>query len=189
MSVTTEAWCILRTAGSQTLPLARALRDAGFDAWAPISIRIDREGPARKRVEVEQPMAPSYVFAAFNRVADLVQLSHSPNMTWQAWDAEQRRMVSRGVPHFTVFRHLGKHPPIADRDLEPLRRIERASKPKGSLRVWTAGEAVRYSDAGFEGLAGTVVGLAGRYVVVSFPGLPVTVKIDARQLESAMNPA
>lgn len=31
-------WLILRTAGTNTLQLAKALRDAGFDAWSPVEI-------------------------------------------------------------------------------------------------------------------------------------------------------
>lgn len=175
-------WCILRTAVSRTLPLRKALAEAGFEVWTPIEEIVKREGPARKRVADALPITPTFLFARYDRVRELAALSRAQSQTYQVWDAEKRRMVIKGIPHFTVFRHNGTYPKVSDRALDPLRVIEQRSKPKGKVREFAIGEEVRYPEAGFEGLAGTVQGVKGKYVLVSFPGLPVMVQIEARSL-------
>jgi hypothetical protein len=175
-------WCILRTAPSRTLGLAKALGEAGFEVWTSIEEQVRRAGRSRKRVEHQAPLTPSFLFARYDRVREPVAMSHSPSQTYQRWDSELRRMVTHGIPHFTVFRHLSAYPRVTDAALEPLRRIERSNKPKSKVRVFKLGEEVRYPDAGFGGLTGKVEGLQGRYAIVVFPGLPIAVKIDARHL-------
>jgi transcription antitermination factor NusG len=175
-------WCILRTSPGRTLGVAAALREGGFDVWTPIVTEVRREGRSRKRVDHDTALTPSFIFARWEHRDQLASMSMSPAQTYQVWDKELRRMVTQGIPQFTLFRHLGAYPPIADRALEPLRRIERAAKPKSKVRTFQAGEAVQYPDAGFEGLIGTVEGLQGRYALVSFPGFPIVVQIDARHL-------
>lgn len=180
--MTETTWCILRTSAGRTLSVASALIEAGYEAWTPTETIVRRATRSRKRVEEPSPITPSFVFVNRDRLTDLLTLSRSPSQTHLIWDSEQRKMVLRGIPHFSVFRFMGTYPAIADRDLEPLRRIERQGKPKAALRTFVAGDEVLYPDAGFEGLTGTVEGNRGRYVVVSFPGLPIQVKIDARHL-------
>jgi hypothetical protein len=178
----TSPWCILRTSGSRTLTLRRALADAGFEVWTPTEENVKREGPGRKRVPEASAITPSFVFARFDRVRELAALSRAQAQTYQVWDAELRRMVIKGIPHFTVFRHNGAYPKVADRALDPLRVIEQRSKPKGKARTFVVGEEVRYPEAGFEGLPGTVEGTKGKFVLVAFEGLPITVQIEARSL-------
>jgi transcription antitermination factor NusG len=178
----TKDWIILRTSPGRTLGVAAALSKAGIEAWSPIATEVRREGRSRKRVEVDTPLTPSFVFARWAHKDELVAMERSPSQTYQVWDKDLRRMVAHGVPHFSLFRHLGDYPPVADSALDPLRRIERMSKPKSKVRTFQAGEAVQYQDAGFEGLTGTVESLRGKFAVVSFPGFPITVHIDARHL-------
>lgn len=178
-------WCILRTTPSRTVPLTVSLSDAGFDVWTPIEVQVSRVGRARKRVERACPIVPAIVFGRHDRLTDLITLSRSPALTYQVWDAELRRMVTKGCPYFTVFRDNGRYPIIRDNALDPLRRVERRSRPKVDAHRFKEGEEVQYPDAGFEGLVGTVEGVQGRYSLVRFPGFPIAVKIDARYLTAS----
>lgn len=175
-------WCILRTSASQTLRLATALRDAEFNVWTPVEVVTRRASRSRKRVEQPTPITPSFVFADRSALSELLSLSYSPSMMYRVWDTEQRRMVLKGVPHFTVFRFIGAYPSIPDKALDPLRRIERQVRPKALVATFKDGDQVLYPDAGFEGLAGKVTGMKGRLVMVEFAGLPIPVQIDPRHL-------
>lgn len=175
-------WCILRTAPSRTLPLASALVDAGYEAWTPQELQVRRVGRQRDRVDVPVPVTPAIVFARYDRLADLIALSRSPSQTYLIWDKELRRMVSRGVPYFTVFRHLDSYPGVADRALNPLRLAEQRRKPRALARVFKQGDPVTYADAGFEGLIGKVEANRGRYSLVIFPGFSIPIQFDPRHL-------
>lgn len=182
MTARSKDWIILRTSAGQTLAVAAALNAADITAWTPSVIEVSRVGRSRKRIEVEAALTPSFVFARIAHQGELAAMARSPGQTYQVWDKDLRRMVLHGIPHFSLFKHLGEFAAIDDRALEPLRRLERASKPKSQVRTFLLGEEVQYQDAGFEGLVGTVEGLEGRYARVQFPGFPITVKIDARHL-------
>lgn len=160
-------WCILRCSGCKTLELAASLTDAGFEAWSPVTREVRRPGVQRTREEVAVPLMASFVFASGDRLADLLALSHSPALQFQVWDAEQRRMVTKGHPYFRVFRG-GDHRLITDHELEPLRRLERKPRAKRVERTFRIGERVRTDEAGFAGLDGTVIEVRSKSVVVSF---------------------
>jgi hypothetical protein len=163
-------WCILRTAPSRTLTLAAALVDAGFVAWTPQENRIVRVSRCRDRKEVPAPMTPTIVFSEYDRVPELVALSRSP--------------LCR-LPSFHVFRHLDVYPRVADRALDALRLAEQRGRPRALARVFHQDEAVKFADAGFEGLIGRVDGVRGRYTLVTFPGFKFPVKIPAHSLMAA----
>ena len=178
-----DEWCILRTSPSQTLKLTTALCDAGYVAWTPSEITTRRMSRSRKRVEHPAPITPSFVFVSRDSLTELIALARSPSLTHLVWDREQRRMVQRGFPHFTVFRSMGAYPRISDASLNPLRLIERRRKPAVKPTAFKTGDEVRFPDAGFEGLVGKVEGVRGRYTLVAFPGLPIAVQIDPRHLQ------
>jgi transcription antitermination factor NusG len=178
----TSPWCILRTSASRTLPLRKALAEAGFEVWTPTEESVKREGPQRKRILEDAPITPRFVFARYDRVCELATLSRAQSQTYQVWDADLRRMVIKGFPHFTVFRSNGAYDRVADRALDPLRVVEQRCKPKDKVREFAVGEEVGYPEAGFQGLPGTVEGTKGKYVLVTFEGLPITVQIEARSL-------
>lgn len=180
---TVAEWCILRTSSSLTLRLAAALRDAGYQAWTPTEITTRRVSRSRKRVEHPTAITPSFVFVAHSSLTELIALARAPSQTHLVWDRHERRMVQRGFPHFTVFRSMGSYPRIADASLNPLRLIERRRKPTVKPTAFSKGDEVRYPDAGFEGLVGTVEGVRGRFALVQFPGLPIAVQIDPRYLQ------
>lgn len=131
------------------------------------------------------PVTPTLVFVRAARLADLLDLARTPGQLYQVWDSEERRMVARGIPHFSVFRYNNGYPLIRDRDLDPLRVAEQKVMPKTKVKSFRPGEMVRYPAAGFEGLTGEVKGSKGRFAIVCFPGLAIEVKIEPRNLLSA----
>lgn len=141
-------WLILRTASSCTMAVATALDEAGYRAWTPS--RQERSGPARARVLV--PLMPTFVFADYDCLADLIALSKSPSLTYRVWDAEQGRMVNKGIPHFRLFRFLDGYPRLRDRALNPLRQTEQRHSPETVGPRFEPDDKVLYPDAGFEGL-------------------------------------
>lgn len=170
-------WCILRCSGPHTLRLAEALRAEEIAAWAPTATVEKREGRDRKRILSPAAMMPTFVFADHARLPDLVSVSPE----WKHWNGHT--MATRGVPAFRFFRQDGRIPRIQDRALDPLRAMERRQiPPQRAVEAFFVGQAVLYPAAGFEGLSGAVTAIQGRFAIVSFPGLPIPVKIDARHL-------
>jgi hypothetical protein len=144
---------------------------------------------SRKRIERPIPITPSFVFVSRDRLTELIALARSASLNHLIWDKEQRRMVQRGFPQFTVFRSMGAYPRIPDASLNPLRSIERRRKPAVKPTSFAIGDQVQYPDAGFEGLTGKVEGIKGRYTLVQFPGLPIAVQIDPRYLQPVKHAA
>ncbi len=110
-------WCILRTSGSRTLALADSLTKAGFEAWSPRKtlMRVKagvkpREDGTRPMVEVDAAILPTFVFA---RARDLQSLA--------------RVACADITPHppFSIFRHGGRYPEIADASILGLQDAER----------------------------------------------------------------
>lgn len=180
-------WCILRCAGSSTLTLARSLGDAGFECWTPTTlVQVQRARRAVKREDVPSPIMPTFVFAQADRMAELLAMSHAPSMMFQIWDAEQRRMVTKGHPHFRVFGN-GTARPIMDRELHHLRLAERKQVQKTKARIFAEGDRVKLTEAGFEGLTGTVRNTRGQHTWVIFPGMPAPVQMPTWVLLSAID--
>lgn len=180
-----HSWCILRTAPSRTLRLVAALADAGFTVWTPTIQETKRIARSRKRKVVSVPMIPGFVFAQYDRVQDLYALSRSPAQTYQVWDSDERRMVTRGCPYFTTFRHLERFAWVDDCELDPLRLTEQRGRPKEALPTFRPGDKVKHPESGFEGLVGTVQETRGRYTLVMFAGLSIPVQIDPQHLIAA----
>lgn len=112
-------WCILRTSGARTLPLAASLSAAGLEAWTPTrTIKRQRFGARprveRHRVTVEMDVAilPTFVFARVTHILDLEHAAKDP--------ASQH-------PPFSVFHHAGRIPLIADCDIMGLQEAERVA--------------------------------------------------------------
>lgn len=166
-AITTSEWLVLTCASTATLRLAESLRDDGFEAWTPITRDVKRRGDQRTREEFAVPLMPSFVFAKAKHLHRLLALMHSPAMIYRVWDAEKRKMVAKGHPHFRM--PYGARL-IPDRQIEPLRRMERLPRPKRVERTFEVGQEVRTDDAGFAGLTGTVTGIRGKMVRVTFGG-------------------
>lgn len=179
-------WCILRCSGGSTLGLAGSLTEAGFEVWAPAGPTIERTGPQRTRKEIPTALMPGWVFARADRLHDLLALAHAPSLLFQVWDREERRMVTKGHPQFSVFRG-GSHRFIADAELSALRRAERRPRAKPSERKFQIGDLVRTDDGGFGGLIGTVVGVTGKMVQVSFLSWAISPSVASYLLRPAID--
>jgi len=106
-------WCILRTSGGQTLPLAAWLREAGFDVWTPArEIRkvVRRGTRAEQRLEIAIPILPTFVFAQERDLAPIADVMDDENSLH---------------PAFSIFRYSGRIPLVGDREIAGLRQEEK----------------------------------------------------------------
>lgn len=181
-----KSWIILRTSGTGTLQLAKALREAGMDAWSPVEIQNRRRPRSNDRFEREVAVMPSYVFANAEHLVELLQIASKPQQCYKRWDAELRRMVVQGIPHFSVFHHNNGIPLIADDGLNALRVVERRTAPKPVAPTFATGQAVKLSEGGFAGLSGTVQSSKGDFAMVAFAGYPIAIKISLLLLHPDM---
>lgn len=166
------SWCILRMAGGDTLRVARSLRSAGIDAWAPVEKRVAKMPRTGAPFDKESALMPSYVFAPVEHVDELLHLEHA-----------QRR----AHPKFIVFRHRGGIPLIADDQLDALRSEETRKGrvfEKWKRKGWkgaplTPGTEVRLPDGPFQGYTGIVEDVQGQFTLVcaSIFGKPVEIKV------------
>ncbi len=111
-------WCILRTSGGRTVPLARSLAAAGFEVWTPV--RTTRRpapgqrrqlvmGQRRKLIDVDLAILPGFVFARADQLHDLARVAaaeHSPH------------------PSFSVFHQAGRVPLVREGSITGLRAAE-----------------------------------------------------------------
>lgn len=146
-------WVILRCAGRNTLALAESLNHGGFECWTPARMmRLPR-----KRVELPAPILPTYVFAAADRLGDLLDASGS----------EQCKH-----PGFSVFHYLDRIPLVEDSELAALRDTERRSQSPVSVKRnhtrFGPGETVNVTDGPWVGLSGVVERQKGNYTMVLF---------------------
>lgn len=157
-------WCILRTKGRLTLPLATALERAGFDVWAPVKMvdcRISRANTKREKQEVPAPLLPTCVFARSRHVPQLLNLAADP---------------TKAQPDFSVFRQpsVPGIPLIADRTLDGLRDYERAERintaRRRPQRKFESETPVSISEGAAAGLSGIVKSGAGKYTEVEVQG-------------------
>lgn len=182
------SWCILRTSPGQTLNLRTSLAEAGTEVWTPVELVVVRVGRSRSRTERETPIVKGIVFADYAQLGALVSMSRSPALTYRVWDKDLRRHVTKGYPPFTVFRDNGKFARVADSALDPLRMA--GNRPRKISRANVRpGDEVEYDGAGFDGLEGRVISVRGKWAVVQYPGLPMTVTIEARHLVQSVKAA
>lgn len=156
-------WCILRTSGGRTLRLATSLREAGIDAWTPSQSQKRRRPRSRIMVTRDVPIVPSFVFADKDRIEDLLVMA---------------RRSSIAYPPFSLFRHCGRIPIIADKDIAALRAAEDRAKRAILKRYrFTAerGARVQPTEGAWAGLEGIVEDVAGNFAVVCFGGVRVKV--------------
>lgn len=151
-------WCILRTSGPRTLRLSQSLNAAGIEAWTPMQVVSVRRPRSKERIEREAPIMPTFVFARADRLGDLMRILRLP--------------VS-AHPGFSIFRHAGRIPVIADRDIDSLRAAEDRSKRivlKKQRHVFSVGERVHVPEGSFTGLTGVVQGGDGKFALICFGG-------------------
>lgn len=194
-----DRWCILRTSGAKTLPLAMRLVEAGFDAWTPRALSLIAATKRKPASERAAPIVPTFVFVRARQLDDLWRLHALP---------------TSNLPGFHILQLGGRAPEIADASLTALRaeearalrvyeaqvaardagearakrieqlRTEQARRKALRTEVKTigAGAAVTVTDApAFAGMVGTIVSGNGRSYVVGFGG-SVEWTIEAWQL-------
>lgn len=164
-------WCILRTAGARTLPLARSLAAAGVEAWTPSATISKRRARSKTLIDVEAPILPTFVFARACHLRALLSDAASP---------------VNPHPPFSVFRYSGKFPLIAEAEIEGLRREEQRGqirKLRTQRKVFARDASVRVPDGPFAGMSGVVSECDGKYAVVAFGG-GMRVKIATFLLEA-----
>ncbi|GGE75045.1 transcription termination/antitermination protein NusG [Sphingomonas prati] len=164
-----SAWCILRTSGPRTLPLTRSLAAAGIEAWTPTTTRLIRIPRSRAKRERDFPIMPTFVFVRARHLAELRRCLSLP---------------SNPHPAFSIFRHTGRIPLIADGEIGSVRAIEEqgqqerqrardreADATRRAKRYHVAvGSEVQMPDGGFAGLTGIVEGGDGKFALVCFGG-------------------
>lgn len=181
------SWIILRTAGHTTLRLAASLAEAGFETWTPVETVTLRARRGHKREEVPSPLMPGYAFAQAERKMELLALSHSPALIYQIWDSSQRRMVTKGYPHFTLFRPLGGHDEVPEAQLANLRRLDGLRRPKGPLRQWEQGDRIRLTDGAYAGLSGEVLRWFGEQTTIAIDGWALQPTVSTRLLHPELD--
>jgi hypothetical protein len=163
-------WCILRMASAATLSVCSYLTTEGFEVWTPVARKHGRMPGTRARFDRPAALLPSYAFAGVQRVEDLQSLAVLP---------------TTDCPRFTIFRHNGGIPLIADDELGGLRdeetRIRRVFdkflRRDAKAPVFEPGSIVTTPEAGFEGLLGVVESSRGQYTLVNFPGFARPIKV------------
>ena len=157
-------WCILRTSGGKTLALAASLSAAGFEVWTPEGLQTRRRPRSNSTVQRAMAIAPTFVFARMEHLPELVALRDS---------------LGNPHPPFSLFRHAGRIPLVADTDISGLRSAEdraRLSERKSKRRKLVMGQRVSFSDGAFGGMSGIVQEQSGSYALVAFGG-GMTIKI------------
>jgi transcription antitermination factor NusG len=178
------SWCILRTHGGRTMPLARSLAEAGILAWTPVE-HVRRRIPRSKEKEREfrpVPFLPTYVFAPWDDRSALQRLEAA---------AESEH------PAFSIFRHRGATVRVTEvelaalrrREAESLRRMEQSveaqerhgQRMKARGQPLPRGAAVEIGEGAFAGLSGIVEESDGRHTLVLF-GTHLRVTIETSTL-------
>ncbi len=152
-----ECWCILRTTGARTLPLARSLAESGIETWTPTQTMSRRRSRSNARIERDVPIAPTFVFARARHLPELATIHALP--------------ISRH-PGFSIFRYAGRVPLIPDTAIGGLRAAEDRAKAgirkaKATRGTFAVGQEVRIPNGPFAGMTG-VIEEDGKYALVLF---------------------
>jgi transcription antitermination factor NusG len=156
-------WAILRTSAGRTLALAESLERHGIEAWTPSRLLRRRRPRSQKTVELTVPIMPSFVF---------VRAGHLPALAIAA------ELPISPHPPFSIFRHAGRIPLVADREVagaraeeDKAREDEARAQAKKHRRIFEKGQRVRVNSDAFTGLEGVVEdGGDGKFALVAFGG-------------------
>lgn len=193
-----DRWCILRTSGPRTVPLARALADAGFAAWTPTETR--RVKTAGKLIDRDQPIMPTFVFASDAHVVDLLIAAQDPRCRFPAFSMFRRgdRVPLIGGGEMRALQEAeelarARHSDALAEEMAEVRRqdriaeLKRAAARRKALRAqplepMRIGTWIEVKDTpALAGLAGQIVEDRGNSAVVCFGG-SLRMQIEAWQL-------
>lgn len=152
---TENGWCILTTSGARTLPLAASLREAGFEVYTPTRTAHIRKPRRPGKIVKQVPMAPTFVFARWKDLDELLAISRLP--------------VSHH-PSFSFFRFNGQYPEVSNAEIERVREKERRAVPTRQRPTIPVGSAVRPDEGPYAGMSGVVRRSDGKYTLVAFGG-------------------
>jgi transcription antitermination factor NusG len=171
-------WIILRTAGKDTLRLAKSLEEDGFEVWSPSEPKEITEYRTRLRRQITVPLLASYVFAPAKHRSELFQLA--------GMEVRPRRGAGWGKPAHAGFSVMcGSRGAllITDRQLTALRQIEtRRAKHKKADVSFTPGDRVRVGAGVGAGMEGTVIRSNRKQTKIDFgsnfdPQLPTSILV------------
>ena len=201
-------WCILRTSAGRTVPLAKSLAGAGFEVWTPVRT-VRRPAPGqrrrlvmgqtRKKISVDLPILPGFVFGRAAQLDDLVRaaaVEPSPHPGFSIFHRAGRVPLVReasiaGLRHAEDQAWSEHHAALADEAREAARlaraeQLRTAKERRKALRKEVKdlhlGTEVTVSDMpAFDGLIGRIVEGHGASALVDFGGM-FPVEIEAWQL-------
>ncbi|HEX7120561.1 MAG TPA: UpxY family transcription antiterminator [Longimicrobiales bacterium] len=170
---TERRWYACYTRARHEKRVERVLRERGIESYLPLIPRVQQWKDRKKRVEF--PLFPSYVFGRFT-LQDVHAVLTTPGVS-------------------TIVRINGYPTPLADRELENIRRFAAAIaaggiEPEPAAYV-REGDWVRVTDGPLVGVVGIVVERRGRrrvLVGLRAIGQGLEVDIDARHLEPIAPP-
>ncbi|MGH7476958.1 MAG: transcription termination/antitermination protein NusG [Longimicrobiales bacterium] len=166
-------WYACYTRARAEKKTAEVLARRGFEAYLPLVAR-ERQWQDRRKV-VEFPAFPSYVFLRF-RLTELHEVIRTPGVS-------------------TVVRVRGYPTPIADEEVENIRRFVQALPASGvvadSRPFLAEGQWVRVREGPLEGVKGVIAERRSRtrfLVGLSTIGQGLEVDMDGRVLEPIRGP-
>lgn len=167
-----DGWVIVRTSGARTLTLAASLAEDGYETWTPVETLMVKARRANKKREALIPLLPSYVFVRARHLLDLLQLTALPSMPRRGAGLSEPAHAS-----FTVMHWGERIPLVADRDLDPIRRIEARRRPvKRAAYSFPRNASTRVKDGIFGGMIGTVIRSSPTKTCIRFgKGYPVEI--------------
>jgi transcription antitermination factor NusG len=180
-------WLILRTAGRSTMTLAKTLATDGYEVWTPIETKTERCGRDRRRIEVQRPIMPTYVFARVQHLVDLLQLASMPVKPRRGAGLREAAHAS-----FHVLHAFGRIPLVYDKHLAELRRMEAKRTPiKRAAYAFPRNASAKVSGGAFGGMTGVVVRSTPAKTVLRFNGgfpveLPTVLFDDLDEVKRAL---
>ena len=160
-------WYACYTRARAEKQVAKTLEQRGFESYLPLVPR-QRQWKDRKKV-VPFPLFPSYVFGHFT-LRDVHSILTTPGVS-------------------TIVRTRGQPTPIADEELDNVRRFAAAVASTGlepdPRPLIQEGQRVRVTEGPFEGVEGIVIESRGRkrvLVGIAAIGQGLEIDIDTRLL-------
>lgn len=183
-------WCILRTAGRSTLPLAQSLGADGYDVWTPVETTTRRVPRMNAKRTIRLPIMAGFVFARARHLVDLMQLAdmngrnlvrkaamHTPR-NLKIGDVEHFSpaelsliLAAKAHAHFSVLRDSERIHLVAERHLDALRILEAKRTPiKRAEYSFPRNRSVRVKGGIFGGMVGAVVRSTPTTTLILFDG-------------------
>jgi hypothetical protein len=200
IDVSTDLWCILRSGGSKTLPLVRALNNSGIGAWTPTMTMRRRRPRSNDTLEIAAPIVPTFAFAPSEDIEQLLIIRSSRFSTHPPFSimgsGDRIALVREGQLHQLREEEesaASRYAILLQVEADQLDRKERAAllrtekARRKALRAQyrddiAIGSSVTVEGVSpFTGMAGAVLSGDGKVFRVAFGG-SLDIKIEAWQL-------